>query len=296
MKFSERYGYTEIRVNLQREQINDALRIGLWNVLQKTYWSLTKYKNEYGHWDDTNNLALLGRLNGIGLVLWEDYFKIPTDTMPRLVNQLLPQIRARYFDYEWYQVYNFIEFIASCEKKYSGDWSDQNQFYRFSRSFIQLCNEILKRELSAYRFVGEDIIEITSDEEIKEIEEVLHLTGRFESVRAHLQTSLQLLSDRKSPDYRNSIKEAISSVEALSRIISDDPNATLGQALKTIEKRGQIHGALKKSFTALYGYTSDADGIRHAMLDEPDLGPEDAKLMLVSCSAFTNYMIAKLQD
>lgn len=285
----------EIRANLQREKIDDALRNGLWNVLQKSYWSLTKYR-EFGNWRDTNDLSILIRLNGIGFVLWEDFFKTPTDTMPRFVDRLLASIREWYFDCKWYQAYDFIEFMASCEKIFTTDWTDQDYRYKFSRSFIQSCNEILKRELSAYRFVGEDIIEITSDEEIKEIEEVLHLTGRFEPVRAHLQTSLQLLSDRKSPDYRNSIKEAISSVEALSRIISGDPNATLGQALKTIEKRGQIHSALKKSFTALYGYTSDADGIRHAMLDEPDLGPEDAKLMLVSCSAFTNYMIAKLQD
>ena len=43
----------------------------------------------------------------------------------------------------------------------------------------------------------------------------------------------------------------------------------------------------------LYGYTSDADGIRHALLDESDLDFEDAKFMLVSCSAFTNYLKGK---
>lgn len=41
--------------------------------------------------------------------------------------------------------------------------------------------------------------------------------------------------------------------------------ATLGNMLKTLEDKGvMIHGALKSAFNILYGYTSDANGIRHA--------------------------------
>jgi len=50
---------------------------------------------------------------------------------------------------------------------------------------------------------------------------------------------------------------------------------------------------LKKGFSNLYGYTSSAEGIRHALLEEAKLNFEDAKFMLVSCSAFVNYLIAK---
>jgi len=44
---------------------------------------------------------------------------------------------------------------------------------------------------------------------------------------------------------------------------------------------------------AIYGYTSDEGGIRHAMLEEKIIDFEDAKFMLVSCSAFINYLIMK---
>lgn len=120
------------------------------------------------------------------------------------------------------------------------------------------------------------------------------MSGPYDPVKRHLSRSLTLLSDRKNPDYRNSIKEAISAVEALSKIVTGKPKASLGDALTILEQRGEIHGALKTSFSALYGYASDADGIRHAMLEEPSIGQEDARLMLVVCSAFTNYVIAKL--
>jgi hypothetical protein len=75
--------------------------------------------------------------------------------------------------------------------------------------------------------------------------------------------------------------------------LTGNPKATLGQALKQIEKDNNIHPALKSSFSSLYGYTSDADGIRHALLEDDNLNQEDAKFMLVACSAFINYLKQK---
>jgi hypothetical protein len=66
-------------------------------------------------------------------------------------------------------------------------------------------------------------------------------------------------------------------------------------ALAAIEKKTTLHPSLKEAFQKLYGYTSDAQGIRHALMDEPNLDIEDAKFMLVSCSAFVNYLIVKAQ-
>ena len=36
--------------------------------------------------------------------------------------------------------------------------------------------------------------------------------------------------------------------------------------------------------------STSSEGMRHALLDEPNLDFEDAKFMLVSCSAFVNYL------
>ncbi len=72
-----------------------------------------------------------------------------------------------------------------------------------------------------------------------------------------------------------------------------DVRATLTRALRKLEDRVSLHAALKDAFGKLYGYTSDADGIRHALLDESDLGFEDAKFMLVSCASFVNYLKIK---
>lgn len=122
------------------------------------------------------------------------------------------------------------------------------------------------------------------------------INSKYETVTIHLRRSLELLSDRNNPDYRNSIKESISAIEAISCIIMNNPKATLGQALKEMEINFKLHPALKSTFSSLYGYTSDADGIRHSLLEESTLKQEDARFMLVTCSAFVNYLIVKTSE
>jgi hypothetical protein len=102
-------------------------------------------------------------------------------------------------------------------------------------------------------------------------------------VRLHLEAVLRMLSDRAKPDYRNSIKESISAVEAACRLATGDKSATLGKALKQIP---HLHPALEKGFLAIYGYTSDHSGIRHSLLGEATNDYAEAKFMLVDLLGF----------
>jgi hypothetical protein len=183
---------------------------------------------------------------------------------------------------KWYEVYDFVEFVPN--NYLSEVYRDRND------RFMAYCNDILARELSAYRFVDGKLAPITSEEEITSVEEALAPSDTFKPVEHHLRRALELFSDRSNPDYRNSIKESISAVEAMCKIIVGDENASLGKAIKKV---GDIHPALQAGFDKIYGYSSDADGIRHALLEEDKLQPEDAKFMLIVCSAFINYLKVK---
>ena len=46
----------------------------------------------------------------------------------------------------------------------------------------------------------------------------------------------------------------------------------------------------------MYGFTSDAEGIRHALLDEPTLTFTDANFFLVQAAGFVNYITGKQAD
>lgn len=66
--------------------------------------------------------------------------------------------------------------------------------------------------------------------------------------------------------------------------------------MKKLEKNAiTIPTALKSGIEKLYVYTNDEKtGIRHALMDETDTPEyEEAKFMLVACSAFINYIQGK---
>jgi hypothetical protein len=70
--------------------------------------------------------------------------------------------------------------------------------------------------------------------------------------------------------------------------------ATLHEALSTLDAKQKLHPALVKGFKALYGYAGDADGIRHALMDEWNLTAAEAKFFLLSCTSFINYLKTKI--
>ena len=141
-----------------------------------------------------------------------------------------------------------------------------------------------------YRFINGEVTDIIDSEEIKEIEEALDT--EYSACKKSITKALNLLYDRENPDYSNSVKESISAIESMCNIILGTKNSTLGEALNKLEKNGlKIHGAMKNAFSALYGYTSDKSGIRHNLGVDEKTTFEEAKYMLVSCSAFLNYLI-----
>ena len=136
-------------------------------------------------------------------------------------------------------------------------------------SFTSSINVVLKEELAGYRFVSGKLVPVTSEEEIATIEQATSLPDILKPVRDHLKQALTLLAQKPAPDYRNSIKESICGVESLCKIIAKQPKTTLGPAIAAVEKKTALHASLKDGFHKLYGYTSDAQGIRHALMDEP---------------------------
>jgi len=275
--FSQRIGKTPIKSIIQTESIDEELKNALWNGLTIFYW---KGKITYDRLSDNEDAVqiLLSRI-------WINFFKKRLDEKPYYFENYLSFLKKYFFAAEWFEIYDFLEFVPL---NYAREYYSQT-----NHDFIEYCNKVLEREISAYRFVNGSLTQISSKEEIESIQEALTITDNLKPVKIHLNRALELFSDRKNPDYRNSIKESISAVESYCSILTGNPKATLGQALKEIEQENNIHPALKSSFSSLYGYTSDADGIRHALLDNDNLNQEDAKFMLIACSAFINYLRQK---
>lgn len=282
VKFSERYGYKKVRDVIQIESVDEPLRNGLWNVLKLNVWDQVRsspplYTGYYLNHDINRELRHLCHS------LWLLYFKKPLDELRNKWEHTYDELREYFFSCPWYEIYDFVEHLANNYRDSS--WREH---------FTRQCNTVFERELSGYRFVRGAITPITYEHEIEGIEGALQVQD--EPVREHLRRALELMSDRLNPDYRNSIKEAISAVESLVTVVSGTDRGTLGKLLRKLENELGLHPALTAAFGKLYGYSSDEGGIRHALLDASRVDFADAKVMLVLCSAFANYVKSKIDS
>lgn len=277
MKFSERKGFKDVFSKIQRDHMSDDLRNTIWSILEMHLWR--------------KELAILNaelhehNILDFSSLFWLSYLRLPITSRPMTPDgsydsrAILQAISNYYFSCEWYEVYDFLEFVLS--------------FFANEKDLIKQVNNLLERALSAYRFVEGTMVEITDKEEIIEIEYSI-ADNDFPSVRNHLVTALRLLSDKKNPDYRNSIKESISAVESFLRILTGDSKVTVGKALRNPIFTDRFHPALLGAFSKLYGYASDAEGIRHSMMNETNLTAADARFFLIICSSFINYLKSKM--
>lgn len=279
--FSEKYVNQGEKI-LQTGEIDNKLRIDLWNSVQSNYLNRVFGARPYSSIADPyiNGPLRSCRNSNIILDLYENYFILPINNLFDFsLYGIKKEVENLYNELPWFKVYDLIEFIATRLK-------DDN--------FDREINFKLERNNSAYRLINREICPITNETEIMEISKAANT--KYDSVNSHIDKAIQLFGDRNNPDYENTIKESITAVETMCSVIVGK-QAALSEALKELENRGVvIHPALKQSFIKLYGYTSDANGIRHA----GDIGGKnstfaEAKFMLVSCSAFINYLIENMQ-
>jgi len=285
MKFSERYKYKPTKKILQIESMDEKLRNGLWSLLKVHCWdNVRESRDFYGEYtgcflNERGNEEIKSLCNR----LWFNYFKKPLDELSNDWVSVRELLRRYFYDCPWYEVYDFVEFV----------YNNYEEYY-FKKKFMQNCNKLLEKEISAYRFVNGVIARITEKQEVEELEQALEESPV--PVKNHLRRSLELLSDRNNPDHRNSIKESISAVESLVATKLTNDKGTLGQLIKKLEKEIGLHPALKNAFSNLYGYTSDEGGIRHALTESEKVDFNDAKFMLVVCSAFINFVEGKTHN
>ena len=115
----------------------------------------------------------------------------------------------------------------------------------------------------------------------------------MEGASTHLHQAAEHIKARQ---YGDSIADSIHAVVSVACVIAQKENASLGQALDSLEKANLLkHPALKNAFKKLYGYTSDEPGIRHALFDKdaPNVGLDEAVFMFGACASFAAYLVNK---
>lgn len=264
--FSQRMGLVPVRSAIQVDYIDEPLLNRLWTLVVQALPDPNMYT------PSTESTMLID--------LYLNFFDRAIDQVPPHTHNAQANLRKSFYGMEWNEVYDIIEFIGNvntCEYE--------------TKVFQEDVNVALEKYLAAYRFVDGQLVQIVEGEAIDAIERAA--ASPLDGVRAHVQKALGHLARRDNPDVENSIKESVSAVESMCAAIVGR-RSTLGEALKKLEDQGvTLHPALKSGWSSLYGFTSDADGVRHAMQDASGLTVDDATHFLVSCSAFVILLAAK---
>jgi hypothetical protein len=169
-------------------------------------------------------------------------------------------------------------------------------FTRHQRCSVELKSELAAAFVgtrSAYRIVDRQIVAIGTEEQAIAFGRAISQAEEQHAGAARNHLIAAALALRNS-DWAGSIRESIHAVEAMA-ILLVPGTKTLGPALTALEKQGHLHGSLKAAFGSLYGYSSDEEGVRHALVfkSEAEVDEADALFMLGACASFVSYLLAR---
>jgi hypothetical protein len=270
-RFSQRQG-VKPPFNSGLHEVSPELRTAAWNLLRQQL-----IPDNPNTWQIYKNTATR---------IWA-HLHWQTDQVPHHPIDGEKKLKEHWFRCDWAEFFDLLELSVAILVE-----RDLQAHSRTPDRWYELANQMLARLGCAYRFINRELGPITNPEEIAEIERAAR--AGVDPVTEHLQEAINQLPPNPNASPRKSVDEAILAVEAVLKHLTSSGSSTLGEGLKEFEKRyGALRPGLKRGFEKLYAYTNGADGIRHAMTEEAqEVTVDEARFMLITCSAFTNYLIA----
>ena len=274
LTFSQAQGYEPIPGPLALEKISEEARTKLWNLLYTHVLTQTEPMPPG-----------VPRIIGppwaeILLTLHIDFLGRPSDEFTPHLNLFVKEYKERFLRTEPFnKVFDILEMVM--------------QHRKCPPSFIHDITATFEDCRLAYvvdQRIPVTILPAATPEEGRAIRNALEdvRAAGLQGAESHLRESGQSIN---AGDWAGAVRHSINAVESVARRIAPEAK-TLVPALN---KMGELHPALREAFSSLYGYTSDEQGIRHALLDEAasPAQRDEAVFMLGACASFVSYMLRK---
>lgn len=267
--FEQREAAFELPKQLDKTEISAQLRALVWNTL---FHEIVAVDRADHHVLKGNSRPLMLRKH-----VMRDFRAV--DDFDWRVHKIVEPLKQEVLTAEFPQFYGLIEwFLRNTPGVDLGKY----------------LNNVLTMARAPYRVIdGDTLVPLGTDEELAAISSGVADAAKsgLNGATAHLKSAASAASDGRWAD---SIRESIHAVESVA--VTLEPSAKeLGPALSKLEAKGMLHGGLKNGFKAIYGYTSDEKGVRHALLDKAssEVDEADALFMIGACASFVSYLIAK---
>ena len=292
LTFSQREGKVPLPEPMQLEHIPQRFRQLVWQVIDgeicessNGYYGLN-HDYDYHFGVRGGEFSIEQHLGSI--VNWYKFNVL--GTLHDEIEEYRPVKLAQFFK-EWITGRNYHEVLTLIESVLRHQYCSKNLRKALIAAFDNAPVAYFVKKVNG-RFTIMPRMSKESGEATQQAIQVIQDAG-MRGAATHLRQAAEHINLQQYPD---SIADSIHAVESVACMIDPKANKTLGPALDSLEHAKLLeHPAIKKAFSKLYGYTSDKQGIRHALLDKnsPDVDLDEAVFMFGACASFAAYLVNK---
>jgi hypothetical protein len=266
LTFAQAEGLSPLPAQLTRTEITPELRAVLWKFIHDEIGRSTRNGYLGAVWEKI--------LRNVHVLHYHRF----TDDFSTYLNTVIQAVRSVFEQGNYADIYGWLQFVLQHQPPPG--------FARQLELRLRYCR-------APYRILADDVLcPIGSDLDAAVVQRALQDVGKHSLTggREHLRLAVAELSNG---NFADSVRESVHSVESVVRVL--EPTGDFSKALSGLEQKTNIHGALKKGFAAIYGFSSDEQGIRHPLLEKgaPSVDEADALFMIGACSAFLSYLVNK---
>ncbi len=266
--FSESQGFADQPI-IQHDSMNTRLRNDLWNYFYKWFIGIS---DAYEEW------------------LWTNVFgKRITNLSPHPYR--VEELESVFNSLSWNKVYDVFQIILTSPFQRTRGLDRDSIDY-----CIVLFNKILEQNSSAWRFHKTAIISVSDAIELEAIGDDVEATNTvgLKTVRDHLNSAIAHLSKKPIAEVNGVCAESLNAVEALAKLITRNNNKTLSANKQSLKKTLPNANELMIDWVVnLYNRSSTDGGCRHGNTKSPVMNTDDARFILVFCSAVVNNLVSK---
>lgn len=271
VSFAQAEGVEGLPTQLQLKQLSVELRSYLWKVIFDSFQESIDYERR------------VYPRSYYFVTPWRDIFR---DWWIKKLHKFIDEFGNSYESWtdriknifvigDYIEIFDFVQFVLRHPK--------------CPYQLESTLNTALVEGHSAYRIEDKTVIPITSESDAEVISTAFKAAKEagFEGATSHLKKAGEELTHG---NWSDSVRESIHAVESALRIV-ESTKSTLSSALVAMEKSEKINPNLKRAMNALYDYTSDEEGVRHAKIfDDTRVGEADALYMFGVCSSFITFL------
>jgi hypothetical protein len=196
-------------------------------------------------------------------------------------------LKALLAQWPWYRVYDFIETISAEMNGWEvGDDWEYNPYDEFEYTLNQyFCHAGIGWQLKNGRLKarGSEALRVILQRSASALKET-----PLQTAQGEIHEAITDLSRRPLADLTGSIQHAMAALECVFRVVSNDPNPTLGKLLKHYP--GLIPAPLETAIEKAWGYASNM--ARH--IEEGNEPTRDeAELVVGVATAVATYLARK---